>query len=446
MSNIPEELALVFAPGTIVAGRYRVERVLGQGGMGLVVAARHLDLERTVALKFLLTRGSERPALLTRFSREGRAAARLEGEHVARVLDSGDLPSGGRFLAMEYLEGRDLRALIAEDAPLAVERAVELVLEACEAVAEAHALGIIHRDLKPANLFLARSRGGGESVKVLDFGISKLLDDPSGDGDITESGEVFGSPRYMSPEQLRSARDVTGRTDAWALGCVLFELCVGHPPFDAATRADVVAAILREPAPSARALRADVPVELDAAIAAALCKEPNQRPTIAELARRIAPHGTTRAAQSLERIEALGAAADDHAAVTTPPAGYVAPSTDTFAGTGATLPPPRRVRALLPWLAAGLALGAAAWLAWPRAAGPTPPAAAAPTPLARALPSPPPVALAPSAAPSRAAAPSLAIRAVPRRAAKPGSHEPTGAPRARVVAQHGCPDPLCARK
>ena len=226
-------------PGDVLAGKYRVERVLGSGGMGVVVAAMHLTLQERVALKFLLPEGAKKEETVTRFLREARAAAKIKSEHVARVSDVGTLESGAPYLVMEYLDGSDLSALLRRDGPLPPRDAVEYVLQACEALAEAHAVGIVHRDLKPANLFLARHAGGAPRIKVLDFGISKLTardpsmppDDPS----MTRTRAWLGSPLYMSPEQMRSARDVDTRTDIWALGVILYELLSGKPPFDGET-------------------------------------------------------------------------------------------------------------------------------------------------------------------------------------------------------------------
>ena len=161
-------------PGDVVAGKYRVDRTLGVGGMGVVVAATQIELDRRVALKFLLPKVLERPRLVARFSREARAAASLQSEHVARVIDVGTLESGGPYIVMEYLEGEDLSHVLARRGPLPSDEAVGYVLEACEAVAEAHAHGIVHRDLKPANLFLATRATGAPVIKVLDFGLSKF--------------------------------------------------------------------------------------------------------------------------------------------------------------------------------------------------------------------------------------------------------------------------------
>jgi serine/threonine-protein kinase len=191
------------AQGDVLAGKYRVDHVLGVGGMGVVVSATHLQLDQRVALKFMLPVGLAHPALVERFAREARAAARLKSDHVARVLDVGTLDSGSPYMVMEYLEGSDLGSVVAERGPMPVHMAVDCVLQACDAVAEAHAIGIIHRDLKPRNLFLTGRNDGRALVKVLDFGISKHKTGAS-DLSLTRTTEIIGSPNYMSPEQLRS--------------------------------------------------------------------------------------------------------------------------------------------------------------------------------------------------------------------------------------------------
>ena len=230
--------------GDILAGKYRVEKVLGVGGMGVVVAAMHLELDKRVALKFLLKSAAENPAVVARFAREARAAAKIQSQHVARVSDVGTLENGIPYIVMEHLEGCDLSDVLTRQGPLPPGAAVDYVLQACEAIAEAHAAGFIHRDLKPSNLFLARQADGAEIVKVLDFGISKAVlvdsEPPTSvrQGALTGTTEIFGSPMYMSPEQLKASRDVDARADIWALGIILYELCTGTSPFDRPTIAE----------------------------------------------------------------------------------------------------------------------------------------------------------------------------------------------------------------
>jgi serine/threonine-protein kinase len=270
--------------------------------MGAVVAARHLQLEERVAIKFLLPAMLEDPETVQRFLREARAAIKIRGEHCVRVLDVGTLHSGAPYMVMEYLEGQDLARVLEQLGQLTVADAVDWVLQAAEALAEAHAMGIVHRDLKPANLFLTRRADGTASVKVLDFGISKQTT-ADADASVTRSQAVLGSPRYMSPEQMRSTRDVDARADIWALGAVVHELIAGQPPFDAETMTALCAAILQDPPNSLRARRPDAPVQLETAILGALEKDRVRRyPTVAAFAAALAPFGTAAAGASAARI------------------------------------------------------------------------------------------------------------------------------------------------
>lgn len=265
----------VVAPGDILLGKYRVERVLGQGGMGRVVAARHLDLDELFAIKLMLPTGLESAEAVERFLREARAAAKLKGEHVAKVQDVGRLPDGTPYMLMEHLAGSDLRRLIREHGPLRVDDAVTYVLQACETLREAHALGIVHRDVKSANLFLTFRPNGTPCVKVLDFGISKQTSaDAVG---LTSTTLVGGSPLYMSPEQMRSAKYVDHRTDIWAIGIVLHELLTGATPFHAETITAVAGRVLQDDPEPPGQLRADVPPWLDAVILRCLAKHAGAR-------------------------------------------------------------------------------------------------------------------------------------------------------------------------
>ncbi len=225
------------APGTVLAGKYRVTRVLGEGGMGVVVAATHIQLDEPVALKFMLPSALGSTEAIARFLREARSAVKLKSEHVARVSDVGTLDTGAPYIVMEYLEGSDLAGELLTRGPLPPTDTVEYVVQACDALAEAHALGIVHRDLKPANLFVTRRRDGSPLVKVLDFGISKssALNEVGGGGSLTKTGGLMGSPVYMSPEQMKSAKDTDARTDIWALGIILYELVGGRTPFESET-------------------------------------------------------------------------------------------------------------------------------------------------------------------------------------------------------------------
>ena len=220
MGELLSGLSMPFRAGALVAGKYRIERPLGQGGMGYVVLARHVQLDQPVALKFMHAwRASESPKGAARFLDEARAAARIHSDHVARVSDTGTLEDGSPYMVMEYLEGKDLEALLQERRRLPVPLAVAYAMQASEGLGEAHAAGIIHRDLKPANLFLARQTDGSVRLKLLDFGISKMAGVSSGSSEIREvNSSMCGSPLYMAPEQMRSSGDADQRADIWAHG------------------------------------------------------------------------------------------------------------------------------------------------------------------------------------------------------------------------------------
>jgi serine/threonine protein kinase len=309
--------------GEILAGKYRVERVLGVGGMGVVVAAHHLALDRRVAIKFLLSEAALNPEVIARFAREARAAVKIESEHVARVIDVGALDSGAPYMVMEYLVGSDLAQRVAEHGALPVEEAVDYVLQACEAIAEAHAAGIVHRDLKPANLFLTRRADGSNFVKVLDFGISKALIGPAGsqpDMSLTKTSSVMGSPLYMAPEQMRSTRSVDARADVWALGVILYELLSGKVPFEATTMPELCAMVLTEAPPSLRDQQKNVPAGLSAVIDRCLQKDPAQRfSNLSELANALVDFAPSRSRVSAERISRVLRAAGVETSSLAPP-------------------------------------------------------------------------------------------------------------------------------
>jgi eukaryotic-like serine/threonine-protein kinase len=326
--------------GEVLAGKYRVERVLGVGGMGVVVAAYHLMLDRRVAVKFLLSEAQTNPEVVARFARGARAAVKIESEHVARVIDVGELPNGAPYMVMEYLEGKDLGDVVAERGALPAEEAVNYVLQASEALAEAHTHGIVHRDLKPANLFLTRRADGSMHVKVLDFGISKSAT-PAGAPDmgLTKTASVMGSPLYMSPEQMRSTRTVDARTDIWALGVILYELISGRLPFEATTMPELCALVLTEEPASLATLQPGLPPALAAAVARCLEKDPNKRfPNVAAFANAIAAFGPKRSIASAERISrVLREAGVDASTFTEPSVAPAAPVVQASTGAEASV-------------------------------------------------------------------------------------------------------------
>jgi serine/threonine-protein kinase len=291
--------------GSLVAGKYRIERVVGHGGMGVVVAAMHERLRQRVAIKMLLPEAKTSPNAVSRFLREARAAAAIKGEHVARVLDVGELDGGSPYIVMEYLEGRDLAAILAslaEPRRLPSEEAVGYVLQACEAIAEAHAAGIVHRDLKPSNLFLSRRPDGTPMVKVLDFGISKALLSPAGEGTLTTTSSFVGSPIYAPPEQLVAAHEVDARADIWALGTILYEAMAGRPPYVGDSVMHVASRIFNEAPTPLGELRPELPAELVAAVMRCLEKKPEARfQDVRGLAEALAPFAPA-ASISAERV------------------------------------------------------------------------------------------------------------------------------------------------
>lgn len=296
------------APGAMLAGKYRVEGVLGRGGMGVVLLGRQLELDRAVAIKFLRAPLGEDARPLQRFGREARMIARMQSEHVVRVFDVGR-DDGVPFIVMERLHGHDLAREIARGV-LRVERAVELVLHACEALGEAHSLGIVHRDVKPSNLFVAESFGRRESLKVLDFGVSKWLA-PAQDVDtpvVSTGGGAVGTPAFASPEQLTRPESVDLRTDVWALGVVLYQALSGELPFRAATVPALYSQIIgAEPTPLPE--RAEVPAELVTVVMRCLRRRPEERyASMHELARALVPFAPARAQAVVDSLAGLDVA------------------------------------------------------------------------------------------------------------------------------------------
>lgn len=275
-------LAGALAPGDVLSEKYRVDELIGYGAMGFVLKAWHLQLDEPVAVKFLLPELAASEEALVRFEREARATFKIKSEHVVRVLDVGRLEEGHPFMVMEYLEGEELADQIYEG-EMPIGKITDIVLQACAAVAEAHAHGIIHRDVKPDNLFLTRRRDGTTCVKVLDFGLSKFLPRPSQAGTtkrqraVTAEAQVMGTAHYMSPEQWISAKDVGPATDIWSLGVILYEGLTGESPFMRNNLAAMCNAVLREDPPPILELRPDVPEGLVAIVDRCLAKEVTMR-------------------------------------------------------------------------------------------------------------------------------------------------------------------------
>jgi hypothetical protein len=391
-------------PGDVLGGKYEVERVLGEGGMGLVVAARHRELGHRVAIKCLHASALGNEGAVLRFEREARAAAALTSEHVARVIDVERLDDGSPYMVMELLDGEDLQTMLHREGALGIVDTIRFASHAADGLAEAHAAGIVHRDVKPSNLFVTRRKKGSAVVKVLDFGIAKNVSDVT-DRNLTATQSLLGSPQYMSPEQVRESKNLDARTDIWALGVTMYECLAGKKPFDAPSMVDLCFAIVQAEPPSLYGVRPDVPPKLEAVILKCLAKNPDERyATMAELSddlMLILSHvsgeistASVRFAQA--RGEALSKRGPDAFAATT--AGSVRIETGSLAGVaGAPATAPSGLRARLPLLLASvgtfLALGAFALALRPRDPLPAPAATAsvppAPAPAAP-VPEPPP--------------------------------------------------------
>jgi serine/threonine-protein kinase len=448
--------------GDVLAGKYRIERVLGVGGMGMVVSALHLQLEERVAIKFLLPEALANPEAVARFGREARAAVKIKSEHVARVIDVGVLENGAPYMVMELMRGQDLSQVLTAHGAMPVAMAVEYVLQACEALAEAHALGIVHRDLKPANLFLTTRADGSACIKVLDFGISKVTV-PSASGSdmgMTRTQAIMGSPLYMSPEQMASARDVDQRSDVWAMGTVLYELVTGRVPFEAETMPQLCAQILSFDPPLPRSVRPDLPDALDQVIMRCLRKDRNQRYSdVAALAADLAhfaPDAGPRSAARISRVLSSSGVALRPSVASDPSALVAASSTGAaWANTQAT----RGRRAVWLGLLGVAAASIAGVVVWKTAgARPTPPPdistapalgkAPSDVPAASAPPPPPSALVAVTSAAPLAASPEPALVA-PSAGARNASTKkaPRGAakPKARPDANAPGVDPLSER-
>ena len=272
-------------PGEVLLGKYRIESLIGEGGMGAVLKAHHIDLDEPVAIKVLLPEMMDRKDIVSRFQREAKAAVKLKGEHIARVLDVGKLESSVPFIVMEYLDGADLGEIVKHYGRQDPAIAVDLILQACEAIAEAHSLGIIHRDIKASNFFVVQPEGQAPSLKVLDFGIATA---PEGTSDLTGTQAVIGTPAYMAPEQMRAAVKSDARSDIWSMGVVLYELLEGERPFRSEVYSELVLKVGMDP-PHAMENPA-VPRALQTIVMRCLEKDMDRRyQTVAELAFELMP-------------------------------------------------------------------------------------------------------------------------------------------------------------
>jgi tRNA A-37 threonylcarbamoyl transferase component Bud32 len=289
-AQLADEASLLHA-GDVLAGKYRILRLIGRGGMAEVYAATHEILQQTVAIKILLPDVAANAGAAARFINEARAAARIRGEYVAAVTDVGSLDDGSAYMVLEYLEGEDLEDYAGRIGPLDPGEAVDFVLQALQALAQAHALGFVHRDIKPSNLYLSKRPDGSPIVKVLDFGISKAprLSEGS-EGHATSTRTVLGSPYYMAPEQARSARSVDPRADQWAIGVTLYRLLTGELPFGGETLTELLLEIVEANPLRPRSYRSELPEGLEAAVMRCLRKDRTERfAKVAELAQALQP-------------------------------------------------------------------------------------------------------------------------------------------------------------
>jgi serine/threonine protein kinase len=437
--------------GSLFVGKYRIERKLGQGGMGAVFAARHELLHQRVAIKVLISDVVADDQAVTRFLNEARAAARIVSEHVARVTDVATLDNGVPYMVLELLEGADLAKVLEERGAPPITLAIDWVLEACAGVAKAHELGVVHRDLKPSNLFLAKREDGTSIVKVLDFGISKSTNPalvPS--TTLTATGSMMGSPCYMAPEQVRNAKQVDGRTDIWALGVILYELLTARRPFGGETLGELLVAIVEQQPLPMSATRRDVPPGLEEVVARCLKRSPADRfASIAELSRALAPYASrpggpsssssssgARFWQTAVPSLAAGRMPDSVFETQTPPSH----ETQTAGAWGETRGLRRRSGgSRLGATAAGgavviLVLAGLAYrgLGWPRATLPSPPEALAPAP-----PAAPPSAISVRAeAPAPVPAPASPTTLAPDAGSAQAPPEGSGEPRPRIPQKH----------
>lgn len=453
---------MTLEPGTVLAGKYRIDRVLGEGGMGCVVEALHQELGSRVAIKFLLPQALANPDIVARFEREARATASLQSDHVVNVTDVGRFDDGSPYMVMEFLTGCDLASgLVRAGGKLPISEAVAYGIQAAIGLGDAHEQGIVHRDVKPSNVFLHARKDRRVVVKIVDFGIAKQTENL--DTSLTQASAVMGSPKYMSPEQLRDAKTADARSDIWSLGVTLFEMVAGRTPFTAESMAVLHAEILASPAPSVRAFRPEAPFELEAILNRCLAKDPaNRFGSMAEL--RAALEQVAMATSAIAPSFVLTSERVLRTADPTPPTGFDAtaiadrPSSPavTTGGVSHTAPnavvepvavakggpitaPGATASSKLPLVAAAiavLALGAAFALRGrseeaTKAPAPVAPVSAA-SPAAKAPESAPVVTPepAPAPAPAAVAAPAAAPEAGTDAVAKPAAAKPTAAPAA----------------
>jgi serine/threonine-protein kinase len=357
-------------PGTVLAGRYRIERRLGKGGMGVVYEAEHVTLRRKVALKVLRPRFAENPEIVARFMQEARAAAAIGHPGIVETFDLSETEHGPSFLAMELLSGEELAVRIARDHPLEVSLVVRIGIEICEAIQAAHDRGIVHRDLKPQNVFLATQGKRRDVVKVLDFGIAKLTEGPR-DASLTDTGQVLGTPLYMAPEQLGGKKKIDARTDVYAIGAILYQALAGRPPFTGETYPELILKITQETPSPLEAARSDLAPALAAIVRRAMHRDRDERyasaaalgKALEELSRGLAPEvesGTPRPVQSLSATapSSRGASSEERDQIALAPTSPSSSLSDTPFASESHRPAHAGARLRIYALAGAVALGA----------------------------------------------------------------------------------------
>jgi serine/threonine-protein kinase len=293
--------------GEVLDGKYRIERLLGEGGMGAVAKATHLLRRAPVALKFMSPAVLQMTGAVERFVNEGVAASQIDSDHVVKIFDVGRMASGAPYLVMEYLEGCDLAQLLEREGPvLGAPRAVNFTLQILRALQAAHAAGIVHRDMKPSNCFVITKDGDPDFIKLVDFGISKVKSaDEAPAAHLTRTNSALGTPLYMSPEQARSPRDVDHRTDLYSVGAILYEMLTGRTPYtaDSGEYTEILFKIFTTDPEYIKTFRPDLPDGLAAAVHRALTRELDQRfASAVDMAEALAPYGDERGAGMVARM------------------------------------------------------------------------------------------------------------------------------------------------
>jgi eukaryotic-like serine/threonine-protein kinase len=441
--------------GEVVGEKYRLVRLLGEGGMGTVYEARHDVIGRRFAVKFLHAELAGHPEILARFRREAQAAGSLENENIAAVTDFGTSPDGAPYIVMEFLEGQDLAKVLAQTGPLPIARAAHILIQVCRGLLAAHGRGIVHRDLKPENLLLQTRGDGGDLVKILDFGIAKLKSTEHRPETATRTGITLGTPYYMPPEQARGQKELDERADIYALGVILFELLSGQKPHNGENYNAILYSILMQAAPRIETYRPDLPPALATLVHRAMAADAKERPqSVSELAAALAPF-TGRsftpppATVAPDSTATLPSAPHPRGADTRAPVALTPPTPSTY-----NPPPPQSRKGL--FIALGFALvsvfGATAFFI---SGGPKPdPTAAATTPLPAPAPLPPssaavtaPPEIAPTpATPVPSAEPPSAPVAVPTPRVRSGAKPPKNQPKAPAAAPAPAPAPAPAAK